>query len=142
MGAVSAHAGWTYIGSFELDDGPYWGTNPPVYSGLGVAVMLYGGTESDYAISTVDSNPADINYSAWTDTWGIHPPVVSPEGYSVGTYYNEYGTVGSATSAWVSDSGYGPQYTDYVFSNTTPSPAAALPMLGGLIGLIRRRRAK
>src|SRR5688572_6549717 len=60
-----------FVGSFEVDDGPFWTTNPPVFSGREAAALLFGGVPTDYAISTVDNNPANINNMAWYSGWGV-----------------------------------------------------------------------
>ncbi len=56
-----------FVGSWEVDQGPYWNTSPPpiAYSGVDAAALLFGGSPSDYVISTVDNNPANINRLAW-----------------------------------------------------------------------------
>src|SRR5450631_105185 len=65
-----AHASYVYVGQWTLGDGPYWGVNPPVYSGVQTAALLFGGSSSQYVTSTVDNNPADINFKTWLDGWG------------------------------------------------------------------------
>lgn len=64
----------TYIGSFYVGDGPGWSTNPPVYSGVEAAALIFGGDPSDYAIST-DPNttdPSTITHTAWASSWGLN----------------------------------------------------------------------
>ena len=59
-----------YVGQWQVDQGPSWNTVPIAYSGVLAAALLFGGTAADYVISTVDSNPANINGLAWVSTWG------------------------------------------------------------------------
>lgn len=141
----AASASYTYLGSFLLGDGAYWGTNPLCVSGLDMAVSLYGGTTADYAISTVSSNPLDIDFKAWTDSWGIHPPVQSPQGYKLGTFYDEQdGVFGSTTSAFVRDSASAGDttYTSFIFhTDAVPEPSSVAALgLGALVVLKRRRK--
>src|SRR6266849_9164625 len=69
--ARPAHAvTYTYVGSWEVDQGPNWSTNPIAYTGQQAAALLFGGTASSYVISSVDSNPNDINFENWVSTYG------------------------------------------------------------------------
>lgn len=155
--AGSASAAPVFVGSWILGNGPTWTTNPPVYTGQTAAALLFGGKASEYAISTVNSNPADINYSAWVDTWGETPSIVAQNyDYSAcgGTY--NCGYTGSATSAYVHDhscynrysfpsqscTGAGVTDVNYAFRVAVPEPASVTLVLSGLAGagLLRRRR--
>ncbi len=60
----------TFIGSWQVDSGPNWSTQPTAYSGLTAAALIFGGSASDYFISSVDSNSANIDHLAWVSTWG------------------------------------------------------------------------
>ena len=66
LGAASnvAHAApiYTYLGSYAVDDGPDYVTEPHSYTGQQAAALLFGGSASDYAISTIGSDPGDINF--------------------------------------------------------------------------------
>ncbi len=59
-----------FVGSWEVDQGPSWSTVPTAYSGLTAAALLFGGSPSDYVISTIDNDPANIDGLAWVSTWG------------------------------------------------------------------------
>lgn len=98
---------YTYIGSFSVNDGAYWGSNPPCYTGREAAALIFGGNPEDYVIST-NSNSVDpntITFTSWTCSWGLgeqeHPQDykvdVLPAGYEL-----PYGS-GNAVSAYVDD---------------------------------------
>ncbi len=72
--STPAHAGYVYIGSWTVDEGPSWTTDPPAYSGVEAAALLFGGSPGNYVTSTVDSNPGDINFLSWVSTWGEGTP--------------------------------------------------------------------
>lgn len=62
----------TYVGSFRVQDGPYFEDNPPVYSAQEAAALLFGGQPADYAISINPSttDPTTITHTAYYSTWG------------------------------------------------------------------------
>src|SRR5664280_2067501 len=69
VATAPAHAvTYTYVGSWEVDQGPSWAAIPPAYTGQEAAALLFGGGPSDYVISTVDRNPAHINFDNWVST--------------------------------------------------------------------------
>jgi hypothetical protein len=159
LASAAAQAAPVFVGSWIVGDGPIWFSNPPVYSGVEAAALLFGGSPSDYAISTVDSNPANINNMAYADTWGGDIAPVA-EDYSLslcgGTY--DCGFEGSATSAYVLDhscfnrydnpaepcTDFGTEFVNYAFRITdVPEPATATLLLTGLLaagGVWRLRR--
>ncbi|MGE0486221.1 MAG: PEP-CTERM sorting domain-containing protein [Gammaproteobacteria bacterium] len=76
MTTTNANAVPVFVGSWEVADGPTWsalGLPPfqPAYSALEAAALLFGGSPTDYVISTVSALVADINFSAWYDGYGI-----------------------------------------------------------------------
>lgn len=144
---ASPAAALTYVGSWEVDDGPSWTIVPPAYSGQEAAALLFGGSPSDYVISTVDSNPADVNDSAWVSTWGGACGGAFPCGTVVAQNYvvstgGFYASPGD-TSAYVDDWAVGSQYTNYAFAVAVPEPATwAMLIIGlGLTGAVLRRKS-
>jgi hypothetical protein len=141
-------ATYTFVGSWAVDDGPFWFVGTPIaYSGQEAAAFLFGGAAASYAISTVDSLVANIDFQAWVSTWGGACSSVFPCGTQVaensvvstgGNYLNP-----GDTSAFVRDWAIGAQYTNYAFRVSTVPLPAALPLLlvalGGL-GIAGRRR--
>ena len=56
----------SFIGSYRVSDGPFWGTNPRCYSAREAAALVFGGVFSDYAISTTLTS---VNHTGWYDGW-------------------------------------------------------------------------
>lgn len=160
IGASVAHATtYEYVGSFNTNgstisfaDGsvttqlaPRWTTNPASYSGLDAAALLFGGSVSNYAVST-DRNT--VNNLAWYDGWGDHAGHQYDATYKLdlsGLGYNGCSIAGipcshSAYSAYIGDGFSG---TNYVFRvAAVPEPETYAMMLAGLglMGGIARRR--
>lgn len=146
-----------FVGSWEVDQGPQWyqpPNGPLAYTGQEAAALLFGGTPSDYAISTVDANPLNIDFNAWYSIIGYGADMFA-QNYSskyLGLYYGpsegySYVYDGPA-SAYVSDNAIGSQFTNYAFrldnlrADSVPEPAS-LALFGlGLMGLavVRRKR--
>lgn len=103
----------TYVGSFSPNDGPYWNTNPTVYTGQEAAALIFGGNPSDYAISTNSNttDPLTITHTAHASSWGTGCLEVA-EDYSLDTGnpgYNDPPAQGAAVSAYVQDYCYNGQ---------------------------------
>jgi MYXO-CTERM domain-containing protein len=164
--AESTHAAYVYVGSYDfvtlggLSNGQYdasnpwwWGNNPPVYSAVEAAAVIFGGNASDYAISTVGTDPGTINHLAFVDGWADYTYLFTPTSEtfkldSGNPGYNDPGGMSTAFSALVFDHGPSfPTTINYVFrqdsAGTVPEPTtlAIWGMLGGL-GLIAARRRR
>ena len=149
--AAPAMAATTFVGSWTVDQGPFWSPAPNTYTGQQAAALLFGGSASDYAISTIDDQVADIDHLAWVSTWGGDFNVCS--GFPCGTKVAEnwatstgglYASPGDQ-SAYVQDWAVGPQFRNYAFRITSaPEPASWALMLGGfgLVGLALRDRRR
>ncbi|MEZ4778776.1 MAG: HYR domain-containing protein [Flavobacteriaceae bacterium] len=97
----------TYVGSFLVGDGPSWTVNPPSYTAQEAAALIFGGSPSDYFISTNPNtvDPMTITHTAWTDSWG-GPCQELAEDFKIdvgAVGYNDPGGPGTATSAYVND---------------------------------------
>ncbi len=151
MAAAPASAA-TFVGSFQVDDGPNWNTNPVVYSAAEAAALLFGGTAADYDISTISADPLSINNMGWYTTWGVSGGQMYHEDYKLdlgNPGYNDPSGTGTAISAYTDDNAVGSQYTNYVFRvdalGAVPEPSTwAMMLLGfGALGFaMRRRRGK
>jgi hypothetical protein len=158
--AVAAFAGaagatsYVYVGSWAVADGPLWTTNPTVLSGQQTAALLFGGTASEYAISTVDSNPLNINFMAHEDGWGdtTYLSGAVSQSYSlssIGGGYNNYPSFSAyvfdhACGVYYCDGGGGESAINYAFV-AVPEPATWAMMLvgvGGLGAAMRSQRRK
>lgn len=145
--AAPALAGPIFVGSWTVDQGPYWGDVPAAYSGQDAAALLFGGVASDYVISTVDDQVADIDHLSWVSTWGGACGGTFPCGTQVADNFvvstgGLYANPGD-TSAYVRDWAVGEQYRNYAFRiPAAPEPASWALMLGGfgLVGGAMRRR--
>lgn len=157
---VALKATPVYVGSWSVyhPDAPEWFGSPPngplAYTGQEAAALLFGGNASDYVISTVSDQVADINNSAWYDVIG-YGASLQAEDYFIkylGLYYGPTdgyaGVVGvSAASAFVRDNLAGFDGLNYAFritgNNQVPDTGATVSLLGaGLVALavLRRKR--
>ena len=149
---LASAAQYTFVGSWQVDQGPSWRTNPPVYSGQEAAALLFGGSFIDYAIS-IDANPANVTHTAWYDGWGVH----DSSGTGVdnifadnfhkdtgGAGYDSAPGTGSAFSSYVSDGLFGTKYTNYAYRvAAVPEPQTYALMGLGLVAVaLARRRNK
>jgi hypothetical protein len=123
--AVPAHSqSYNYVGSWEVDDGPSWGSAPPAYTGQQTAALLFGGTPSEYEISTNGSSPATINFEDWVSTWGgacdYNFPCGTLSAQNFVVTENGYYQIPGDTSSYVTDWAIGSQYTNYAFRVSAP----------------------
>ncbi len=165
--AVPANAAASFVGSWEVDQGPDWGAEPPngplAYTGQEAAALLFGGNASDYAISTVGSDPNQINNMAWYSVIGYggnqnNGGSLLADNYNskyLGQYYGPTGGYplddpNAAASAYVSDNAIGTTFINYAFRlsdvvSGVPEPATWAMLLFGFAAVsaaMRRRRKK
>ncbi len=145
---------FTFVGSWLVADGPLWSSGGvQSLSGLEVAALLFGGSASDYAISTIDMDPDHINHSAFLDGYGDTTYLTTPasEGF-VGVFGSSYDQGYGNYSAYVFDHACGIYYCDggggdlarnYAFraDGGVPEPATWGLMLMGFGGLGAALRA-
>lgn len=150
---ISAASTYTFVGSWILGEGPNWTTNPDVLTGQETAALLFGGSASDYAISTIDNTVANINFSTWLDGWGdssTYATSGSPAAHDFkvddgAPGYDDPSGFATAYSAYVQDhfNGTDATYTNYAFVVSQVPVPAAMPLLGfGLAGLFGLKRRK
>lgn len=144
IASSSANAAtYIYVGSWTPSDGPQWGTNPLAYSGVGAAAFLFGGSASDYAVSTVDNNPLNIDNRAHYEMIGVGSRVFADSffrGTEGVTRYQDvyvYDEKVDTVSAYVND--FGNTNVNYAFrvvAGAVPEPSTwALMLLGfGFVG--------
>ncbi len=153
--SFQANAGliYTFAGSWFVDDGPSWTTNPDIYTGQEAAALLFGGSASDYAISTVSDQVGDINFKTWLDGWGDsftygfsgNPADHDFEVDIDGGGYNSPANVGNSYSAYVMDHSLHLENFAFRISDDNmgiPEPATNLILiLSGILLIASRKKA-
>jgi hypothetical protein len=102
--ATSANAVPIFVGSWQVADGPIWSPNgsKDILTAQDAAAIVFGGSAADYIISTVDSNPLNIDFMAWYSVWG-GPAQIFAQDFSADTgIIGKYDTPGD-TSAYIQD---------------------------------------
>jgi hypothetical protein len=91
------------VGSYQVNQGPAWGGNPPCYTCREACALLFGGVATDYQCST--SN-ALIDNKGYLDGWGDSQYCnnAQPQDFKKNTFYN-CGNTSCSFSAYVSDHG-------------------------------------
>lgn len=120
----------TYVGSFNTNDGPVWTSNPPALSAVEAAALIFGGSPSDYVISTNPNttDPLTITNTAWATTWGVGGCQEVAEDYFLdlgAPGYNDPGGTSTAISAYVTDNCTSGN-TNYVWL-ASPPPSITCP---------------
>jgi len=134
FGMSSAFAATTFVGSWQVDQGPEWGTAPIAYTGQEAAALLFGGVASDYVISTINNSVADIDRMAWSSIIYVGYGKFA-DNYKVASGNNQYLTWGD-TSAYVRDNAIGSIFKNYAFRvSAVPEPETYAMLLAGL-GLV------
>lgn len=162
MLADARAATYTYVGSWQVDEGPYWGsggaTGPLAYTAQEAAALLFGGTAADYVISTVSALVSEINFMAWYSVIGYGGnqdnggSLLAQDYVSkyLGLYYGPVsgypmGDENAPASAYVLDNASGAEFVNYAFRvSAVPGPlaGAGLPAVLGLIGFAAWRRQR
>ena len=161
VASLSASAVTVYLGSWQVDEGPEWESQPLSYTGQQAAVLLFSSVTGDtdpthYDISTVDSTLANINYSAWYSVIGYPDGTIFDQdyvstgssqahGYYYSGSYGEWTGAGDAASAYVRDNANGQTYTNYAFYKgaVIPEPSTyAMVMAGLALAVVAVRRLR
>lgn len=138
------------VGSWSVDQGPNWPSQPVAPTGQETAAFLFGGLPGKYQISTLGPSISTIDNLAWASTWGGACGGTYPCGTKIAQNFKIstaglYSSLGDQ-STYVRDWAVGSQFTNYAFSaaGAVPEPAVwGMMILGfGVIGAALRRRVK
>ena len=155
----SASAALMFVGYWDVADSnaPIWSDNSPdgplAYTGREAAALVFGGSASDYSISTVDDTVANIDNMSWYNILGFGGAIFAQD-YSnkyLGQYYGPTltfipGDIGNSASAFVRDGLTQGVERNYAFKDdgiTVPEPSVLSMLLLGFSGFaFARRRSK
>jgi hypothetical protein len=87
------------VGSYAVDSGPNWGTNPVTFTCKEACALKFGAPASAYVCSTVGTT---INAQSFASTWGVAGCQTVADSFKLNVNYN-CGTLGCATSSYVQD---------------------------------------
>lgn len=92
------------VGSFRVNEGPDWQTNPLVVNCVEACAQIFGGSASSYQCSTI---PGSINRLAFLDGWGDEQYCDNPtaDTFKLGGPGYDCGSTSCSFSAYVSDHG-------------------------------------
>jgi hypothetical protein len=148
--STAADAALVFVGSWRVDQGPAWSDQSRAYTGQEAAALLFGGVASDYSISTIDRNPANIDNLAWVTVW-LALSFPDCTGFPCGRKVSESAVTSTAglylnpgdESAFANDWAIGPEFTNYAFRDAIPEPANWAMLIAGfgLTGAVMRRKA-
>jgi hypothetical protein len=134
LGACGAQAAtYTYVGGWKVAAGPSWPSVPPAYSGVAAAALIFGGSPTDYATSTMGELAEDIDFRTWVSVYpGSIAAVAQSFARSSGGLYGAKG----GASAYVNDgSGYILYHFAFRISDDVPAPGVAPLLIAALAGL-------
>ena len=150
--AASAQAGYVYVGSWNVHSGPAWPGEPQIFTGRTAAAFIFGGSFTDYAISTTGSDPTMIDFQTWVSGWGMghSGDIVGQDSIrdlngdgnynccdAGGNFGNPYGD----TSAYVQDWCVDGNCVNFAFK-AVPEPTVPALIAAGLLGLGLTSRRK
>ena len=96
-------SGWAFAGSWNPYQGPTWTTGTaPTRSAVETAAFLFGGSATDYRISSVSDQAGDIDDKAWYDVYAVGRSLFADD-YKVDANGNGLYDQPGDTSAYVQD---------------------------------------
>ena len=90
----------SFVGSYDVSDGPNWSNDPPTYTCQEACAVVFGGAAASYQCSTVNSTPP--NRKANTTSWGVSGCGVVADTYKLNATY-DCGNTSCSVSAYCSD---------------------------------------